>query len=110
MSLMITVEERQDRACIDHRASGLRSVWVAPSEDSKTPVRRLVQFAFRCVSRYIQRTFLQPFVNRQIEDGADWGFCVDGPHAQGQTSVRRLGANLRGSCQKQDLLRYNLGG
>jgi hypothetical protein len=44
---------------------------VAPSEDSETPVRSLVQFALRRVSRYIQRTFLQPFADRQIEDGGD---------------------------------------
>jgi hypothetical protein len=45
-------------------SSGLRSVPVASSEDSKTPVRSRVQFALCRVSRYIQRTFLEPFADR----------------------------------------------
>jgi hypothetical protein len=51
--------------------NGSRPMSVAPSEHSETPVRSLVQFALRRVSRYIQRTFLQPFADRQIEDGGD---------------------------------------
>jgi hypothetical protein len=47
--------------------SGCRSVPVVSGDDSKTRARSLMQFALRVVSRYIQRTFLKPFADGEID-------------------------------------------
>ena len=68
---MFQIERARETLDVARLPSGLRSMSVAPSEGSKTPVRSLVQFALRRVARYIQRTFLKPFADRQIKDGGD---------------------------------------